>query len=78
MSCRFLHRTIVLPVLLGGNQYKRPLVSQHSKNNITELVHDRSERGHLGLAFAFLLVVGAEGFFGSPFLRRLIDCSANI
>ena len=47
-------------MFLGGNQYKRPLVSQYSKNDIAEFVHDRSERGHFGFAFALLLVVGAE------------------
>lgn len=44
-------------MLLRRDQEKRFLIPQYRKNNITEFVHDCSERGHLGLAFALLLVV---------------------
>lgn len=46
---------MILAILLRRDQGKKLLIPQYRKNDITEFVHDCSERGHLGLAFALLL-----------------------
>ena len=44
-------------MLFRRDQDERFLIPQYCKNNITEFVHDCSDRDYLGLAFALLLVV---------------------
>ncbi len=48
---------MILAMLFRRDQDERFLIPQYCKNNITEFVHDCSDRDHLGLVFALLLVV---------------------
>ena len=44
-------------MLVVGNDSKRLAVTQNSKNNIAELVHDSAEGNHFSFGFAFEQIV---------------------